>query len=159
MRVIIKSKYNFWFILSIVTAIVFSFCGLKLAFQFPYTIQDDARQHIFWMQQFRDSELFSNDLIAEYFKSVSPWGFNNLYKLLSNLGIDIFWFNKISPLLIGIVTTIYCFLVCLAIFPVPFAGFVSTLLLNQNLWMLDDLSSGTPRAFFIRYYCHSFIIY
>jgi hypothetical protein len=142
-----KSKYQFWFILSIVTAIVFSFSGLKLAFDSVNTIQDDARQHIFWMQQFRDSELFPNDLIADYFRSVAPWGFTNLYELLSNLGIDIFWFNKISPLLIGIVTSIYNFWVCLEIFPVPFAGFVSTLLLNQNLWMLDDLSSGTPRAF------------
>jgi hypothetical protein len=141
------TKYKFWFLLSIFIAILFSCSGLKLAFESPYTIQDDARQHIFWMQQFEDSELFINDLIADYFKSVAPWGFTNLYKLLSNLGIDIFWFNKICPLLIGIVTSIYCFLVCVTIFPVPFAAFVATLLLNQNLWMLDDLSSGTPRSF------------
>ncbi|GAB4233539.1 MAG: hypothetical protein Kow0049_17040 [Stanieria sp.] len=122
--------------------------GLKLAFQSSYTIQDDARQHIFWMQQFSDPELFSGDLIADYFKSVAPWGFINLYKLIDSLDIDIFFFNKISSLLIGVVTSIYCFLVCLEIFPVPLAGFLATLLLNQNLWMLDDLSSGTPRAFF-----------
>ena len=142
-----RSKYNFWFTLSIVVAILFSLSGVKLAFQSPYIIQDDARQHIFWMQQFSDGDLFSEDLIAEYFKSVAPWGFTNLYKLISILGIDVISFNKISPLLIGVVTTIYCFLVCLEIFPLPFAGFISSLLLNQNLWMLDDLSSGTPRAF------------
>ncbi|BAU66854.1 hypothetical protein STA3757_42600 [Stanieria sp. NIES-3757] len=144
----LKSKYNFWFALSIATAILFSLSGLKLTFQSPYIIQDDARQHIFWMQQFSDPELFSGDLIADYFKSVAPWGFTNLYKLINGLGIDIFFFNKISPLLIGVVTSIYCFLVCLEIFPVPLAGFLASLLLNQNLWMLDDLSSGTPRAFF-----------
>lgn len=144
----LKSKYNFWFALSIATAILFSLSGLKLAFQSSYTIQDDARQHIFWMQQFSDPELFSGDLIADYFKSVAPWGFTNLYQVINSFGIDIFFFNKISPLLIGIVTSIYCFLVCLEIFPIPLAGFIATLLLNQNLWMLDDLSSGTPRAFF-----------
>ncbi|AFZ35134.1 hypothetical protein Sta7437_1567 [Stanieria cyanosphaera PCC 7437] len=143
-----KSKYNFWLALSIATAILFSLAGLKLAFQSPYTIQDDARQHIFWMQQFNAPELFSGDLIADYFQSVAPWGFTNLYKFINKLGINIFWLNKISPLLIGVVTSIYCFLVCLEIFPVPLAGFIATLLLNQNLWMLDDLSSGTPRAFF-----------
>ena len=142
-----RSKYNFWFTLSIITAILFSLSGLQLAFQSPYIIQDDARQHIFWMQQFNDRDLFSDDLIADYFQSVAPWGFTNLYKLIASLGIDVISFNKFSPLLIGIVTTIYCFLVCLEIFPIPFAGFVSSLLLNQNLWMLDDLSSGTPRAF------------
>jgi hypothetical protein len=144
----LKSQYNFWLALSIATAILFSLAGLNLAFQSSYTIQDDARQHIFWMQQFSEPKLFSGDLIADYFKSVAPWGFTNLYKLINSLGIDIFFVNKISPLLIGIVTSIYCFLVCLEIFPVPLAGFLATLLLNQNLWILDDLSSGTPRAFF-----------
>ena len=40
------------------------------------------------------------------------------------------------------------FLVTIEIFPIPFAGFLSSLLLNQNLWLLMDLVSGTPRAFF-----------
>ncbi len=142
-----RSRYHLWFILSIITAIIFSLSGLKLAFQSPYVIQDDARQHIFWMQQFNDSDLFSGDLIANYFKSVSPWGFTYLYKIVSSLGINVIFFNKISPLLIAVPTTIYCFLVCLEILPIPFAGFISSLLLNQNLWLLDDLSSGTPRSF------------
>ena len=147
MNFFFRSKYSFWLTLSILAAILFSLSGLKLAFHSPYSIQDDARQHIFWMQQFNDRDLFSGDLIADYFQSVAPWGFTNLYKLIGTLGIDVILFNKISPLLIGVVTTIYCFLVCLEIFPVPFAGFISSLLLNQNLWMVDDLSSGTPRAF------------
>ena len=142
-----KHKYQVWLSLSIVAAILFSLSGLKIAFQSPYIIQDDARQHIFWMQQFSDRNLFSNDLIADYFKSVTPLGFMGLYRLVSNLGVDVVLFNKISPLLIGIITTIYCFLTSFELFPVPFAGFISCLLLNQNLWMVDDLSSGTPRAF------------
>jgi len=36
--------------------------------------------------------------------------------------------------------------VCLEL-PVPTAGFIATLLLNQSLWMKDDLVSATPRAF------------
>lgn len=147
MELFFKDKYRFWFILSIITAILFSFSGLKIALRSSNIIQDDARQYIFWMQQFNDNGLWQNDLIANYFKSVTPTGFTNLYKLASSLGIDVFFFNKISTLIIGITTTIYCFLVCLEIFPVPFAGFISSLLLNQNLWMVDDLSSGTPRAF------------
>ena len=32
-------------------------------------------------------------------------------------------------------------------FPVPVAGFITTLLLNQSLWFKDDLISAVPRAF------------
>lgn len=128
-------------------AILFGASGLKLAFQSSYTIQDDSRQYLFWMQQFQDPQLFQTDLIASYFQTVTPCGYSNLYKVISQLGIDIFFFNKISTLLLGIATTIYAFLVCVEILPVPLAGFLSSLLLNQNLWMVDDLSSGTPRAF------------
>lgn len=142
------NKFNFWLFLSIVTAILFSFSGLKLAFSSIYTIQDDARQHVFWMQQFNEPDLFSNDLIAKYFSSVAPLGYKSLYWIANFIGIEPFLFNKILPLIIGIFTTIYIFLICLEIFPVPFAGFIAALLLNQNLWMLDDLVSGTPRAFF-----------
>jgi hypothetical protein len=145
---IFKSKFNFWLAISIAVAILFSLAGLKLAFHSPYTIQDDARQHVFWMQQFSDHNLFNNDLIANYFSSVAPLGYKNLYLLVNSLGLEPFLFNKILPVIMGIVTTIYLFLVCLEIFPIPFAGFIATLLLNQNIWMLDDLVSGTPRAFF-----------
>jgi len=144
---LISTKYQIWLILSILVAILFSASGLKLAFQSSYTIQDDARQYLFWMQQFQNPQLFQADLIANYFQTVTPFGYSSLYKVVSYLGINIFFFNKISTLLLGIVTTIYTFLVCVEIFPVPLAGFLSSLLLNQNLWMVDDLSSGTPRAF------------
>ncbi|WP_036485953.1 hypothetical protein [Myxosarcina sp. GI1] len=144
---IFKSKLNFWLGASIAAALLFSLSGLKLAFQ-PYTIQDDARQHVFWIQQFSDPDLFRQDLIADYFSSVAPWGYKVLYQIVNILGIKPFLFSKILPVIIAVITTVHLFLVCLEIFPVPFSGFIATLLLNQNLWMLDDLSSGTPRAFF-----------
>lgn len=147
----LKEKYQnwfyFWLFLSVVTAVLFSFSGLKIALKSPLIIQDDARQYLFWLQQFQDRDLFRNDLIANYFQSVTPVGFSSLYHLIAGLNIDIFLFNKLSTLILGVATSIYCFLVCVTIFPVPFAGFVSSLLLNQNLWMVDDLSSGTPRAY------------
>ena len=127
---------------------MFSLSGLTLAFDSPYTVQDDARQHVFWLQRLNDPILFNNDLIADYFSSVVPNGYKFLYWLANIIGVEPFLFNKILPIFLGIATSIFTFLVTLEIFPVPFAGFVSSLLLNQNLWMLDDLVSGTPRAFF-----------
>ena len=141
-------KYNFWLAVSIFAAILFSLSGLKLAFQSDYIIQDDARQHVFWLQQLSDSNLFPDDLIADYFRSVAPLGYKFVYWLANFLGIEPFLFNKILPVLLGVANSIYIFLVTVTIFPLPFAGFLASLLLNQNLWLLDDLVSGTPRAFF-----------
>jgi hypothetical protein len=67
--------------------------------------------------------------------------------LAATLGIDPFIFNKFLPSAIVLVTSGYCFGVCWQLFPVPVAGFVATLLLNQNLWISNDVASATPRAF------------
>lgn len=151
-------KFKLWLSVSIVVAILFSFSGLKLALETAYTVQDDARQHVFWLQRLNDADLFPNDLIADYFSSVAPAGYKFLYWLANLFGLDPFLFNKILPVFLGILTSIYMFLVTIEIFPVPFAGFLSSLLLNQNLWLLNDLVSGTPRAFFYVFFS-SFIYY
>ena len=110
-------------------------------------VQDDARQYVFWMQRFNDPALFPGDLIADYFQSVTPLGYVGLYRLGNAVGLDPLTFNKVLPLLLALVTTAYLFWLTLDILPVPFTGFVSTLLLNQTLWMKDDVISATPRAF------------
>ena len=143
-----KSNYKFWLAASILVAILFSLSGFGISLQSAYIVQDDARQHVFWLQRLNDQELFSNDLIANYFSSVAPAGYKFLYWLANLLGLEPFVFNKFLPLLLGIGTSIYIFLVTIEIFPVPLAGFLASLLLNQNLWLLNDLVSGTPRAFF-----------
>ena len=147
-RFIFKSNYKFWLAASILVAILFSLSGFGVSLQSAYIVQDDARQHVFWLQRLNDQELFSNDLIANYFSSVAPAGYKFLYWLANLLGLEPFVFNKFLPLLLGIGTSIYIFLVTIEIFPVPLAGFLASLLLNQNLWLLNDLVSGTPRAFF-----------
>jgi hypothetical protein len=68
-------------------------------------------------------------------------------KLMSMVGINAIVFNKLVPIALGLISTIYCYRVSLQILPVPLAGFISTLFLNQNLWLKDDLGSGTPRGF------------
>src|SRR5918996_2798232 len=128
----VQVQVSFWFGMSLIVAVGFALDGLRLAFQFPYTVHNDARQHVFWMQRFVDPDLFPADLIADYFQSVSPLGYTALYQLFATFGIDPCLLNKSLPLVLGVVTTIYCFKVCIQIVPVPFAGFLSALLLNQN---------------------------
>ena len=138
----------FWFGLSIAILTIYGIESLKEAFQTEYIIQDDARQHIFWMRRFLDSELFPQDLIADYFQSVAPWGYKTFYWLIASIGIDPVFFGKLLPLFLGLISTVYCFGVSFQILPIPAIGFFSSFILNQTLWMEDDLVSATPRAFF-----------
>lgn len=138
---------RFWFCLSLLFAVFYGWQVLKQAFSGDSVASDDARQHIFWMQRFLDPELFPNDLIADYFQSVAPIGYSTFYHLFAALGIEPLLLSKVLPIVLGIVAAGYCFVLCLEIFPVPAAGFIGSLLFQQNLWMWDDLASATPRAF------------
>ena len=138
---------NFWLTLSLSFAIICALMGLQKAFSAEYVVQDDARQHVFWMQRFLDKDLLPNDLIADYFQSIAPAGYTQLYQLIANLGISPFLLNKLLPIALAVITTLYSFHLCMGILPIPLAGFISTLILNQSIWMKDDLVSATPRAF------------
>lgn len=140
-------QLKFWFCLSLAFAGIYGIQGLQEAFSSEYVIQDDARQHLFWMQRFLDPELFTNDLIADYYQSNAPLGYTLFYRLFALVGIDLIWLSKILPIVLGLVTTGYGFGLCIEIFPVPAAGFISTLLLNQSLWGGAVLITATPRAF------------
>jgi hypothetical protein len=137
----------FWLIASLGFAVFYGYLGLQKAFQSEYVVQDDARVYVFWMQRFVDAKLFTNDLIADYFQSVTPLGYAYVYKLMAYLGINPLLLSKILPIFLGLIITSYCFWLCLEIFPVPLAAFISTLLLNQSLWFKSDLVSATPRSF------------
>ncbi|WP_432810614.1 hypothetical protein [Pantanalinema sp. GBBB05] len=142
-----KSRTIFWFSLSLTFAAIYSLLALQLAFTNDYIVQDDARQHIFWMRRFLDPNLFPNDWIADYFQSVAPAGYTNLYRVMAWLGIDPIVLGKLLPLGLSLITTAYGFGVVMEMLPIPIAGFITTLLLNQNLWMRDGYASATPRAF------------
>ncbi|MEG4941551.1 hypothetical protein QUA80_15225 [Microcoleus sp. F4-D5] len=142
-----RSRTIFWLTLSLTFAAVYSVLGLKQVFSAEYMVQDDARQHVFWMMRFVDPALFPNDFIANYFQSIAPAGYSTLYKLAATVGIHPLFFHKILPLFLGLISTYYCFGLCLEMLPVPMTGFIASLLLNQHMWMTDDLASTTPRAF------------
>lgn len=137
----------FWFSLSMTFAVIYALMALKKAFASSLSVQDDARQHIFWMQRFFNPDLFPNDLIADYFQSVAPAGYTFLYKSAAAIGINPFILAKIIPFILGLICTYYIFRISLEILPVPMAGFIAALVINQAIWMKDDVASATPRAF------------
>ncbi len=142
-----RRQYWFWLCLGLVFAIFYSLLALQQAFAGEYVVQDDARQHVFWMYRYLDSELFPQDLIANYFQSVAPLGYQGVYFIPAKLGIDPIVVSKFIPGILAIIMTGYCYILTLELLPIPVAGFIATLLLNQNLWLQDGLVSGTPKAF------------
>ncbi len=142
-----KSAVIFWFSLSLTVAAVYGIAGLQQAFSGELVVQDDARQHVFWMQRFLEPGLFPNDLIADYFQSVAPAGYTLFYQFIAAVGIPPLLLNKLLPILLGLITTAFCFGVTMELFPLPLAGFIASVLLNQSLWMQDGLISATPKAF------------
>lgn len=146
-----RSPHVIGLLLSLLVAIYFGGWSLGFAFSQPYRIQDDARQHVVWFQQFADPALFQHefqqDWIARYFSAVAPAGYRSLYWIAAKLGINPIVFAKILPLLLALITTYYVYRAALIIFPVALQAFLSSLILNQQLWLNDDLSSATARAF------------
>lgn len=138
---------RFWLGISLLFACLCGGLALHYAFAGEYVVDSDARQHVFWMQRFSEAGLFPDDWIANYHESVAPPGYTMFYWLGDTIGIPPFTLNKLLPLVLGLITTVYGFWLSLEFLPLPFAGFVSTLLLNQTLWMRYDLVSGTPRSF------------
>ncbi|MEH2209805.1 hypothetical protein [Nostoc sp.] len=137
----------FWYSLSLIFAVGYIFMGLRQAFTSKYIVSDDAREYISWIYRYFNPDLFPGDLIADYFQSVTPIGYGIVYKVIAALNIDPILFGKIFPLVLALITTSYCFVVCMEILPVPMAGFIASLLLNQSLCLHDDLFSATPRDF------------
>ncbi len=146
-----KNPFNprmiFWFTLSLMFSITFAIPPLLKAFSGEYLIMDDGRQHLFWMQRFVDPDLFPNDIIAEFYQSITPSVVSGTYHLMATLGINPLVLNKILPGILGLITTLFCFGVCLELLPIPTVGFIGTLLLNQNLWLQGELTTAVSSGF------------
>ncbi|TAD78263.1 MAG: hypothetical protein EA001_08080 [Oscillatoriales cyanobacterium] len=142
-----QSRSPWALILSLAFSALYGGLALHQGFGGEFIVQDDARQHVFWMQRFVDPQRFPNDLIADYFQSIAPVGYAAIYRFGAAVGIDPSLLNKLLPFGLGLLTTYFAYRVTLRLLPVPLAGFTATLLLNQSLWLKDDLVSGTSRAF------------
>jgi len=129
-------------------AALYSVLALRLAFRIPNLVQDDARQHIFWMRRYLDPALFPNDLIANYFQAIGPAGYKAFYWIFAKFGVDPILLGKLLPaIVLGPACAYLCFRVFMELLPDPRGAFFSSALLCQVIWLKDDVISATPRAF------------
>ena len=141
------NNYYLWLSVSLIVTLYYGVVSYYYASSYDYIVQDDVRQHIVWLQKYIDPELFPNDIIADYFQKLAPLGFKNFYYWAAKAGIEPVSLSKIIPTILAIATTIYSYLFCLKIIPRASCAFLSTLFINQLMWLNDDLISATPRAF------------
>jgi hypothetical protein len=141
------AKVRMWFCLSLLCAAAMGGLCLYKTSSAEFIVNDDARQHVFWMQRWLDPELFPGDAIADYFQAVAPIGYQTLYRGFTLLGWSPLFTSYLLPPVLIVVTAAFSFGICWQVFPVPLAGFFTSVLLSQNLLLTDDVLSATPRAF------------
>lgn len=137
-----------WLAFCLVVSLIYSALGLMQAFGSEYVIQDDARHHVVWLQSFSDPELFAGDLIAEYFESLAGSTFSSIYWLAAKVGVDVIFLSKILPVVLSLIATGFCYVLCLRLIPVPAAAALCTVIFLQSLWMEDDIQSACARALY-----------
>lgn len=136
-----------WFGLALASGVALAGLVLAKMSAEPYLIADDARQQIFWMQRFEDRALFPNDIIADYFESVSPQGLSWLYRGAAVVGVPPLTFGKILPAIAIVLTVAVTFWTCFELCAVPAAGFAAALLLEQSVGFASNVASGTAKGF------------
>lgn len=137
-----------WFAFCLVVSLIYSALGLMQAFGSEFVIQDDARHHVAWLQSFSDPELFRGDLIAEYFESLAGSTFSSIYWLAAKVGVEAIFLSKILPVVLSLIASGFCYLLCLRLIPVPAAASLCTVIFLQALWMEDDVQSACARALY-----------
>lgn len=147
-----------WVLLTFGFTAIIAIKSLWEAYAAPYTVQDDARQFIFWMAKWRAPDLFKNDMVAEYFESVSPHGFTAVYWLADRLGFDPVTASKLFPPVLMFLLAWLAFRFSMRIFPSPQAAFVAASVTALFMSLNDIVFSATPRAFAVPFFL-AFLIF
>ncbi len=138
-----------YFYLALAISVYLGLTSCLYAFSGEYIVQDDVRQGTVWVERWVDGSLFPGDYFANYAQAQwnnSP-GVKWVYELGVFAGLHPMVLAKILPLFLGLLTSIFYFRFCLTVFPSGLCAFLSTVILSQNTWMNDDITSATPRAF------------
>ncbi|MEM9768071.1 MAG: hypothetical protein AAF892_09355, partial [Cyanobacteria bacterium P01_D01_bin.71] len=132
---------------SLAIALCYGWLALQQAFAGEYVVQDDARQHVFWMQRFLAPDMFPNDLIADYFQEAAPLGYAAFYQLGAILGVSPLFLSKILPLFLSLITVGLVYEISWALLPVPLGSIIAAVSFSQSVWYSSEHASATPRAF------------
>jgi hypothetical protein len=132
-------------LLVVLLALINGINSQSSSFLSKYVINDDVHQHIYWMQQFRDSGLFRNDLLTAYARNYQPSGFILLYRMLSFL-ISPTIIGKILPVILLAISSLYVFRL-VSRFTNNYTGFLAAFIFMVTPHYMQRMTGGHPRAF------------
>jgi hypothetical protein len=112
----------------------------------PYVVEDDTRQHVFWVPRLHDPSLFRDDPIADYYAAQAPPAYTATY-FLGTLLVDAITFSKLLPIGLTGLLSGFAFLLGWRLFRRADAAALGSILLAWSVWQYDDLASASPRAF------------
>jgi hypothetical protein len=133
---------------AVALGVFFAVRGMGSALWRDDVIQDDARQHVFWMLRWADPTLFAADPIAEYFSAVAPFGFKALYWMIT-LVVDPIAATKLLPLLLSAALGLGVFQLARTCGASTCGALLAVALTLAYAWQHDDIDSATPRAFLL----------
>ncbi|MFH0823048.1 MAG: hypothetical protein V2B18_09890, partial [Pseudomonadota bacterium] len=75
----------------------------------PYVINDDVRQQIYWMQEWREPGLFEGDPLTRYARNYVPFGVKAIYRV-GAIFMDPIQFTKVVTGFVFVLTAVFLFL-------------------------------------------------
>lgn len=111
-----------------------------------YVINDDVRQHIYWMQQFGDSDLFRDDLLTAYAKNLQPWGIIFIYYIFSFIASPL-TLSKILPIILFPVSALYMYKLLKIVTGSEYTGLIGALIFIITPAFFNYMAGGNPRSF------------
>lgn len=139
------------------SSLIFSFAHWQALARY-WVINDDVRQQVFWMQQWRDGRLFPGDLLTDYARAYVPWGVKGLYRLAS-LGLDPLTFSKWLAGLLFVLLGWLLFRIGCRLGSRRLAWFTAGVYWLMPFF-LENLSGGLARAFaapLLAFFCLSWL--
>lgn len=135
-----------WLGLVVMVGLLFALRVSAPAFTQYLAVEDDVRQHVFWVPRLRDPALFPNDPIADYFQAQASPGHIALY-YAATLFTDAITFSKVLPLLLTVLLAGFGYLLGWRLSHRRTAAALGAALLVWAIWWQDDVASATPRSF------------
>ena len=135
-----------WLALASAIGLIFALRTSAPALRDPFVVQDDVRQHLFWVPRLHDPALFRDDPIADYYAAQAPPAFTAVYYLLT-LAVDAPTASKLLPLVLTLLLAWGGFALGRALFGRSDAAALGSVLLCWSAWQYDDLASASARSF------------
>jgi hypothetical protein len=111
----------------------------------PYAINDDVRQQVYWMEQWRDRDLYRDHLPTAYARHYVPWGVQAVYRAAAPW-ISPVQFSKLLGAILFTATSGLLFLLAAALVD-ELAGVLTVCVSFQFAFFLGAISGGLSRGF------------